>query len=121
MLENDARDLELLHRLAQPERFEERSPTTSQCPDDSVPLVRLQQLVHPSRVNSEPRPVSDRCLRAQELVIAGQRRHASASITACPSIVATGAETALPIILTRSSFDSSLIRPRLSRRRAVSR
>ena len=37
----------------------------------------------------------------------------SALMTAAPSIVATGEETALPIILTRSSFDSSRTRPRV--------
>ena len=44
----------------------------------------------------------------------------SDSATAAPSIVATGLDTAFPIIFTRSSFDSSTNLPRLFLRRASS-
>lgn len=44
----------------------------------------------------------------------------SDSTTAAPSIVATGLETAFPIIFTRSSFESSTYLPRLFFRRALS-
>jgi hypothetical protein len=72
--QHEAFDLELLQRLAEPERLEQGAPTSADRPCDRVALVRLQDRVDLVDADLEPVDGRDRGLGGQELLVGPDAR-----------------------------------------------